>query len=753
MRLPLHPQVGWLILVRTMTVSEPRPAFVPISPNPYIVGNPVRDRSMFFGREAEFESVRSRFQEAGDCGLLVFCGERRSGKTSILFQILDRRLGPEFIPVLIDMQSMAVTNETDFLGMIAEEVLVALGPQAEGIARPDFSQGPGHAAKFQRFIARTLRHCPDRKLILLFDEYELFEHKIDSGALSRDTLGILSNLMEHHSVFLVFTGSQHLDKRHRDYWNTLLAKSTWKQISYLERSDAERLIRDPVVGRVTFADGTVDAIFRLSAGQPFFTQAICQSLVDQLNERKTREVTHEILGEVVRGLVNNPLPQMIFLWDGLGQDEKLTLALLAETLSNDEGVAGDAALAKLIHNREYPLDLNRGRIAAALATLFRAELLTKDDGVQPPGYAFRMDLWRLWLRRMHSVWQVMREMGLEIRLKPGLRIGPYRLSPLAGGVAITALAVGALVLWLVTGGGSGGGSTGSGSIVAPTGNYALAVTPPDASIELPGWPPATGALRATLAAGQDFRILITAPGYEDTSCVARVNQGDSVRNTVSMRALLGDLLIQTTPPGAQVTVDATARGASPVMVRGLPLALPHEVMATMPGRTTIHDTARLTEAGKLLSLRLTLDAKTTDLVVTSEPTGATIVMDGELQGVAPFTVPGVKYGQHQFAIQLEGFTAVIKTHEVSDAQRVIHFLLDAEPPGILTIEGDVPATMYVDGERIATNVQNSKAQRLPPGTHQVRVVLASVDILKSIVIKSGERLVYDFSRDTVAPRP
>src|SRR5258708_1531114 len=117
-----------------MNHSDPETPFVPISPNPYIVGNPVRERAMFFGREAEFELVRSRFQTAErGGGLLVFCGERRSGKTSILFQILDKRLGPHFIPVLIDMQSMAISNEADFLGKIAQEVLHALGERAEGI--------------------------------------------------------------------------------------------------------------------------------------------------------------------------------------------------------------------------------------------------------------------------------------------------------------------------------------------------------------------------------------------------------------------------------------------------------------------------------------------------------------------------------------------------------------------------------------------------------------------------------------------
>src|SRR5881396_429630 len=149
-----------------MTESPP---FVPISPNPYIVGNPVRDRSMFFGREAEFELVRNRFQHSERGGVLIFCGERRSGKTSILFQILDGRLGPDFIPVLIDMQSMAVGNEAQFLTRISEELRAALGPGKIGL--PDFTTDANHSATFRKYVWDVLQSHPGKKLILLFDEY------------------------------------------------------------------------------------------------------------------------------------------------------------------------------------------------------------------------------------------------------------------------------------------------------------------------------------------------------------------------------------------------------------------------------------------------------------------------------------------------------------------------------------------------------------------------------------------------------
>jgi len=72
--------------------------------NPYIVGNPIKTREMFFGREDDFQYVERKIGAARTNQVLVFCGERRSGKTSILFQILNGRLGERFLPVLVDMQ-------------------------------------------------------------------------------------------------------------------------------------------------------------------------------------------------------------------------------------------------------------------------------------------------------------------------------------------------------------------------------------------------------------------------------------------------------------------------------------------------------------------------------------------------------------------------------------------------------------------------------------------------------------------------
>src|SRR5262249_37711468 len=89
-------------------------AYVPIEPNPYIVGNPIRTENMFYGREDDFRYVRTKLECVSQGVVIVFCGERRVGKSSILYQVLNGRLGERFIPVFVDMQEMVVASDSEF---------------------------------------------------------------------------------------------------------------------------------------------------------------------------------------------------------------------------------------------------------------------------------------------------------------------------------------------------------------------------------------------------------------------------------------------------------------------------------------------------------------------------------------------------------------------------------------------------------------------------------------------------------------
>jgi len=415
---PVYTRTGFIIGVILMAFFIPtavfgglllrqrRQTFEPIQ-NPYIVGNPIRSKEMFFGRQADFEFVRAKLA-TGQSGLvIVFAGERRSGKTSILFQILGGALGEQFVPVLLDMQAMAVDNEAEFLTRIAsgiEEGLVKAdyAPSSDSV---DFHTGnPVYA--FEQFIGHAMEALSGKSLLLLLDEYELMETKIDDSILRPDLITFFASLLEAHSgLSLIFTGSQHLGGRNRDYWSILIGKSLYRHISFLSEQDALRLITEPVADRVTYPRGIPERIVRLTAGQPFYTQVVCQNLVDKLNEVERSRVRQEDIDAVARELSENPLPQMVYFWDGLEGKQQTVLAYLGEVLDDSNRYASARMSLDFAKEHDLSLEPDLSDLERLLNNLFINEVLERERaGEGQYEYRFKADLFRLWIRQAHSIW-------------------------------------------------------------------------------------------------------------------------------------------------------------------------------------------------------------------------------------------------------------------------------------------------------------------------------------------------------------
>ena len=75
--------------------------------NPYIFGAPVKTREMFFGREDVFNFLHHHLIGSYQDNVVMLYGQRRTGKTSILYQIRDaNRLGDGYTPILISLEGL-----------------------------------------------------------------------------------------------------------------------------------------------------------------------------------------------------------------------------------------------------------------------------------------------------------------------------------------------------------------------------------------------------------------------------------------------------------------------------------------------------------------------------------------------------------------------------------------------------------------------------------------------------------------------
>jgi len=248
----------------------------------------------------------------------------------------------------------------------------------------------------------------EHTLLFLIDEYELLETKVEDGVLASESITLFSALLERHSrIAFVFTGSRHLERRKASFWEVLLSKSIARHISFLSENDTHRLVYEPVKGLVNYARNVSEAIYRLTAGQPFYAQVVCQNLIDRLNVEERNTAGESDIAAVAREIEDNPLPQMIYFWNSFTKEQQWGLSMLAELQENPNQSIQIIDILRAVKEYELPISLSEADWRGALEGLCRRDIVERvsDQGE----YRFKIDLFRPWIRHQHSIWEAQTE--------------------------------------------------------------------------------------------------------------------------------------------------------------------------------------------------------------------------------------------------------------------------------------------------------------------------------------------------------
>jgi len=551
--------------------------------NPYIVGNPIKDRKMFFGREDDFAYIRKKVSGGKRGGLLVLCGSRRSGKTSILFQVQDGRLGPDFFPVLIDMQAMAVENDLDFLIKLAQGIVDAVGDPEIALEKDFLTRPEGsYFAKFEKFIVRVNERLKGKKLILLFDEYEIFESYIEKNLISTSVLNILANWIDYkEGAFIVFTGSDRLDERTASYWSGFLPKALYRGISFLSKRDTLRLVLDPVKDTVHYAEGIPEEIYKLTAGQPFYTQVYCQALVDHLNEDEKYDVTIEDLQTVTDEIVENPLPQMIFSWNSLSPLEQITLSIIGEIHKKKTKPVSAEDVAAFARTERIGYSIDIAKLNEVLERLFHHDLLDKQK--EGDGYTFKMDLWCRWIGRMHSIWQVVDELAASGEmLSEGLRKSRprrVRMGVLVPTTVVIVLAVSALIYQVLS-----GDKTTPQAFQVDSTRVTILTDPPGAWVFLEGRPIGRSPVESQRVVAQPTFMRIELDGYVALADTLDLQGGVPLDTSFVLIERTGYIRVTSSPKGADIYLGGNKTGLrTPNVLEGVSARGFHRVGLRLAG--------------------------------------------------------------------------------------------------------------------------------------------------------------------------
>jgi hypothetical protein len=140
--------------------------------NPYIAGNPVTSSEMFFGREDVFRFIRQTLIGQHRDNVIVLYGQRRTGKTSVLYQMRSH-LDARYLCVFVDLHGYALEGLNSSLWELANHIMRVLRRDYQidlpSLNRAEFMNDPRSSFE-STFLNQVWSVIGDRHLLLMLDE-------------------------------------------------------------------------------------------------------------------------------------------------------------------------------------------------------------------------------------------------------------------------------------------------------------------------------------------------------------------------------------------------------------------------------------------------------------------------------------------------------------------------------------------------------------------------------------------------------
>jgi outer membrane protein assembly factor BamB len=375
-------------------------------PNPYNTGTPIRDEQMFYGREKELKELREQVLHTTGQSVLVLYGQRRSGKTTLLWQLRNIALRGEHIPVMVDMQRLTygftVPKFFFSLSFAIADVLRQRGCAVPLPAQEDFH--PDATFTFNRFLDTVEQIISHRKLILLLDEFEEFEALALKGKLEMEFFRYWRSLIQDYQyIHFLLSGTRRLQQLTRDYWEAFFNITRLYHLQGgITRAGAEGLITRPVAGYLEYEEQAITKIHQLTADRPYLIHLLCSSIVNHCNDLGKNYVTLPDINQVVDGIMQTGTGQFEWVWKQLDDNEQILLAVIAGGNQHENRPLSLEDIE--MRYRQLHLPYHRDVISGSLNVLKAADVIEFARSRSGQNiYEVPIGLLRQWLNSEHPV--------------------------------------------------------------------------------------------------------------------------------------------------------------------------------------------------------------------------------------------------------------------------------------------------------------------------------------------------------------
>lgn len=270
--------------------------------NPYISGEPVRRADMFYGREEMLQRIIDTLHHNS----IMIHGERRIGKTTLLYQLASRLKevsDPDywFVPIYFDLEG---TPQEHFFHFLAEEIAIHLmllpnfqiDQAKENLHFRTISPADYTDRDFSRDLRSLLALMTDYietfyptqrlRIILLMDEMDVmnkYDHLVQQQLrriFMRDFASTLGAVVAGIQI------SKEWDRIESPWYNLF----NEIELKPFDRELARELLIDPVQDIYQYDEAAIQAILDYSEGRPFRIQQYGLESVNHMLADKRRKI-------------------------------------------------------------------------------------------------------------------------------------------------------------------------------------------------------------------------------------------------------------------------------------------------------------------------------------------------------------------------------------------------------------------------------------------------------------------------------
>ncbi|SEH04465.1 ATP-binding protein [Candidatus Venteria ishoeyi] len=359
--------------------------------NLYVVGSPLNQQQLTFVGRRDIARELEELVCKPACPPLLLYGQRRMGKTSLLYH-LPSLLPGHILPLVVNIQGLPVQANyaAEFFFAIASEMQTG-ARIGRGIELPAFTPQYDNAFfAFNAWLDQLERQFPDTDILLMLDEVFTLDNTASSpfqqGRLERaKILGFLRHQLQHRQRLKIILVGSHL-LHEMSAWATYLINVHTVQVGDLAREDvyylAEQHMQNTGLG---YTQQARERLWQLVRGHPALVQGVCREIVTLKNKQPLKQRFNVNFADV-NAAIQPAIQSMAMFFMDMFQGNSTTavtaynlLGILAE---KGENAAVPAAI--LCNNSDEST-------VQALALLLRREILVQNTSGY---YAFRLELVR-----------------------------------------------------------------------------------------------------------------------------------------------------------------------------------------------------------------------------------------------------------------------------------------------------------------------------------------------------------------------